>query len=402
MEKKLILTFLVLISIISLTRSSLANVDPSFCKDCHGAVKPLTTLTKDCMACHGQHGYGQTDPKPTTTADMAHNIHQNTWDSSTQTGYCTTCHTSPVDCTNCHNTHDIVNKSGKIDISYCISCHGALPTPTGHSNFRSALSGSKHIWMDCKTCHLPLNFTSGLNVKLHFKDLIATPINNSIELCRICHSPEYNGLKKGAHGTVNVSANVTCVDCHNPHTTSLSSSVGPTIGPRNMTRTVPLSSATGILTNTGNSNTTTTDGISAVIDSTGKWLTDKVPFMNNPFAISIILIVMLATYADVALTKHEEGKKVAYSMVKIQAGENTFRTLEIKLKDMQPIDSVNKVLSGIGTVLGTTSIKENNSGLKYVVFVDVPNANDNMESMISEISAISGVESAEVTDKYEL
>jgi hypothetical protein len=401
MEKKILLIFLILISIISLARSSLANVDPGLCRDCHGAVKPLSPVTKDCMDCHQHHG-DVDDPKPSTSADKAHNIHQNTWDSSTQKGYCTDCHTSPIDCKKCHNTHETVNKSGNNNISNCASCHGALPDPRGHSNFRGALSDSKHNWMNCQTCHLPLNATSGFNIELHFKDLLVTPINNSIFLCKICHSLEYNELKKGTHGSVNT----TCVDCHNPHTTSLSGGTGPTVGSRTMqSGTKPGAADIQVNDNTGNSNTnisSVTKSITSAINSSGDWLTDKVPILQNPFALGIILIVLLATCTDVILTKHEEGKKVAYSMVKIQAGEDTFRTLEIKLRNMDSINSVNKVLSASGTIMGTTSMKEKDYGLKYVVFVDVPNADTNIESMMAEISAIDGVESAEVTDKYEL
>lgn len=369
-------------SIFSLTRVSLADVDPAKCKDCHAIVKPLVTITKDCLVCHYSHANppGCCDPKPGTTADKVHRIHQSTEETTANNNFCRACHKAPVECTSCHNIHDTVNtginKSDNNNISDCLICHGALPDPGGHNDFRNALSGSKHSWMNCNTCHLPLNSThAGLNIELHFEDLLITPINNSINLCKICHSLQYDQLKQGSHGE----SNRTCVDCHNPHTTLLSGS-----------QIEATKEAEG--NNNGNFNAST------ALDSAENWITDKVPLLKNPTTVFVVFLVMLAAVSEVILSKKEEGKKTAYNMVKIHANEETFKTLEIKLKSIDSMDSVNKILSDSGNILGTTMMKESDSKVKYVVFINT----DNIENSINKISSMGDVESVEVTDKYEL
>lgn len=379
MRKKIVI-ILILISIISLTRLSLADVDPGKCMDCHAVVKPLVTITKDCLVCHQSHAVpkGCCDPKPHTTAQTAHKKHENAGEGKPQNGFCNRCHISPVGCKNCHNSHEIVkaniNKNDNRNFSDCLICHGMLPNPAGHDDFGNALSSSKHNWMNCGTCHLPLNSTAtGLDIELHFEDLITTPINNSINLCKICHSLQFDQLKKGTHGE----SNETCTECHNPHTTSLSS---------------PKFEVTKETENKENFNAST------ALDSTEKWITDKVPLLQNPTTVFIIFLAMLTAVSEVILSKKEEGKKTAYNMVKIHANEETLKTLEIKLKNIDSMYSVNKILSDCGNILGTTMVKENGAEIKYIVFIDI----DNIENSINKISVMDDVKSVEVTDKYEL
>lgn len=57
----------------------------------------------------------------------------------------------------------------------------------------------------CSTCH-----SDG---KLHFKDLAVFEMNESSQLCYICHSKQYRDDKHGA----GIGASCRCVDCHDPH-----------------------------------------------------------------------------------------------------------------------------------------------------------------------------------------
>ena len=330
------------------------------CQGCHATVKPMKPpLTKDCLNCHSNHDSGQ----PTVTdPDSVHGIHSHTLKPSARS--CgSTCHLGIITCTNCHNFHERGNKPQKgendsignitlqynnVNITNCISCHGQLPQPKGHDNFRNALSVSKHKWMNCRTCHINDN-----NFELHFKDLLSISINDSINLCKICHSLQYNELKEGRHGA----GNKTCIDCHNPHTTQFS---GPNfqIIPK-ITPTINLS--TSIDTTMGN---------------TRQWLVKNIPMLNNPIAVFIIILVIVITISEIVLSNKETGTKIVHNMVKIQENDDILKTLEIRLKNNE-INSVNDILERNGVhILGMTMSKEEGKErasdiFKYVIFIDV-------------------------------
>lgn len=365
------------------------------CKECHGFVKPLDSITNDCTICHYQGDHQ--DPPSRRDREFVHGKHAE-YTFLTQER-CTICHQQRPDCTRCHNSHEIIpganlqnmkinttqnkssisNKSNvqnKWNVSNCIDCHGPLPRPLGHDDFRNALSKSKHSWMNCRTCHVNSYITGkGNNFGLHFKDLLTVQIDDSTNLCKICHSLQYNKLNNSEHG----SPGKKCVDCHNPHTTDFSGS--KIVAPQKAIN------------------------ISSQIQSTEDWITTNVPILKNTTALYVIILIILATISEHILSKDEEGKKTAYNTIKVHDNEDTLKTLEIKSKS-QNINIINEILETNGVnILGMTMTKEEEYGdiatYKYVIFGNIIKSID--ENVLTDkIAAVENVKSAKFTDKYEL
>lgn len=403
MRKKFII-FIVCIFILISIRSSLGITEEK-CKECHGKIVPIPSskITKDCLICHETHGMPINCCQPKSRVpEKVHDIHADAGKLVSKSyGDCSRrCHQSPVPCTTCHNSHENIDVDIKdTSATICINCHGKLPQPGGHEDFRNSLSENKHKWMTCDTCHLD-NYKIGENTRfgLHFKDLFTTTIDNSIELCKICHSFQYERLGAGIHGKQGDK----CIDCHNPHTTK----------------------SGGIKFQKAESPKDTSTNISEKINSVRKAIMTKVPILNNSFAVSIIFIVMVVVIAEYLLSRHEEGTKVAYNMVKIQEREDILKTLEVKLKNGN-IDNINNILVDRGIhILGMTMLKEKSKekedgggkgeyGIegeseekyiyKYVLFLGNKVIDEKDEKdIIGAISSIDGIKSVEFTDKYEL
>lgn len=382
----LISIFVVSVFIFISARTSSGAVDLSTCSNCHGTIKPIPSynLTKNCLRCHDTHGTpkGCCQPK-IRDSEKVHEIHAEAGKKVPQNyENCVNCHQSPVSCINCHNSHDNIklNASDIDNFTICTDCHGQLPQSGGHEEFRESLSKYKHNWTSCNTCHVsPYKDATGVyKFDLHFKNLFKTSIDNSIELCKICHSLQYEKLKEGNHGEIGSK----CVDCHNPHTTKLT-------GPE------------AIITPTE-----TPVNISTKVESAKGWITEKVPILNNPVALVIVAIILASIVFEYVLSKYEVGTKTAYNMIKISAKEETLKTLEVKLKN-QNIDIVRRILEEFGfNILGMTMKKdEDKEEYKYVIFVDtrklIMNENDE-NNLINRVSSESDTKSVEFTDKYEL
>ncbi len=401
MKNRISVTIFTMLILIFLFPQTSLGVNTEQCKDCHGYVKPLGRITNDCTNCHDQMDHH--DPPSIRDRDFVH------WKHSQYTFLtqerCTICHYQNPNCTNCHDTHEIVpdaniknlklnatqetssisNKSNvsnklsvsnKLNVSNCIGCHGPLPRPLGHSAFRDALAGSKHSWMNCRTCHLNSYIMGkGNNFELHFKDLLTVPIDDSIDLCKICHSLQYNKLQNSEHG----SPGKKCVDCHNPHTTDFRGS--EIAAPKE------------------------TVNISKEVGSATDWISTNVPIVKNTTALYVIILIILATISEHILSKDEEGKKTAYNTIKVHDSEDTLKTLEIKLKN-QNISVVNDILDANGiSILGMTMTKEEEYGdittYKYVIFGNMTKPIDE-DVLIKEIVTNDNVTKATFTDKYEL
>lgn len=394
MKNKFLVTIFIILALIFLLSQPSLGIESTTCKECHGYVKPLDSITKDCSICHNQEDHQ--DLPSSRDREYVHWRHSQ-YVYLTQER-CTICHQKKPDCTKCHNSHEIVKRDGTqnaklnvartnatqttfnatniSNIADCTNCHGALPTPLGHADFRGALSTSKHQWMNCRTCHINSYITGkGNNFELHFKDLLTVPIDDSIDLCKICHSKQYKELKYGTHGTVDKK----CVDCHNPHTTKFGATAK--ITPKE-----------------------TPVNISSRVESATDWITTKVPILKNTVALIIIFLVIAMTIAEHILTKDEEGKRTAYNTVKIRGNEDKLKTLEIKLKN-QNIGLINEILeiSDIG-VLGMTMTQEEDKDIniyKYVIFVNMDKPIDE-KILIDKIVTMDNVKSAIFTEKYEL
>ncbi len=380
-----VFVFIILMLVILLPQPSL-GIELEMCKSCHGYVKPLVRIANTCVICHD--GSDHNDPPSKRVRDFVHGDHSRP--TRLTQDRCTICH-KRNDCTKCHDSHEIVknidkqnnelnitrNKIVALNVSNCIGCHGNLPTPLGHVDFRSALSKSKHQWMNCRTCHINNYIVGkGNDFGLHFGNLLTVPIEDSIYLCKICHIYQYKKLESGDHGTPDRK----CIDCHNPHTTDFTGAK-IAIGKE---PSINMSTRVGAATD---------------------WITTNVPIVKNTTALFVILLIILATVGEYFLSKDEEGKKTAYNTIKIHDNEETLKTLEIKLKN-QNINIVNDILTTNGVViLGMTMTKEEEYGdintYKYVIFGNITRMIDE-SAMISEIIALGDVKSAKFTDKYEL
>jgi len=333
------------------------------------------------MVCHGEQAGHYGTPPETRVPQTVHAIHGSDRKVSDLKA-CQDCHHDyPIECTNCHNLHGNIGSIQIVGIntSMCTDCHGQLPTPEGHSDHRDALSNSKHKWMNCQTCHInqySINGSGQINFGfyLHYKDLTTIPINNSINLCKICHSLQYTELKAGTHGDVNK----TCIDCHNPHTTSLSGSIVQATP-----KTPPIN-------------------VSTTINSAGTWITTQVPILKNNIALSIIIIIVAMTVGEYILSIEEKGKKTAYHTVKIHSDEDTLKTLEVTLGE-QNINAVTDILALNNVdIMGMTMTRDEDiNTYKYIIFVNITGPIDE-DSFISQLTNMRDVRSAVFTDKYEL
>lgn len=384
MRKTIIFTVCILILLFAWP--SLGMTDTEKCKVCHGTIIPIprSELTKNCNVCHITHGCDQNClPVPLPAPEKIHQIHTDAGRRQPPVyGGCSECHQSPVVCTNCHNSHKNVNISvNDTNASTCTNCHGNLPQPMGHEDFRKSLSENKHQWMTCYTCHVsPYKIGKDYKFELGFKNLFVTPIDNSIGLCKICHSSQYEMLQINEHGK----SGDKCIDCHNPHTTQLG----------------------GLKFQTTPKETPT--NVSTKVESTSKWITTKIPLLNNIFAVYIIIILIIVTIAEYILSRKEEGTKIAYNLIKIKEKEDILKTLEIELEN-QNIESLNSVLEERGIhILGMTMVKYKDKEeyiYKYVLFVGTDDSiisEDDEKDIIGTLSSMDNVKSAIFTDKYEL
>jgi len=371
---------------VQLSGMASGKVNVENCR-CHEIIEPIPPpIIKNCNVCHSMHGgLFPTNRNP----PFVHNEHQNTVTSGRSDKCGSSCHQAPVGCQNCHplhNTRDIrkdVNQQNmnntsisQYDVSNCNDCHGRLPEPRGHVEFIDALSKSKHQWMNCRSCHI--NSMTDDRFRLHYKDLFSVSINESEQLCKICHSLQYARLQEGTHGA----KDKTCVDCHSPHTTKLKAQSQLSAAP-------PAQTPTNIRTG---------------LESTKGWIAAKIPILNNPWTVMIIIISAVITVSEYVLSMHEKGTKIAYNTIKISADEDSLMTLDIKLKD-QNTDAIKQVLEIDGiNILGMTMTKEKDS-YKCVLFVDISgntNIKENLAQLTDKISSIENVKSADFTDEHEL
>jgi len=383
MKNKLPVFILMISTLVFLLSQPSLGIELAMCKNCHGYVKPLDRITNDCTICHD--GTDHNEPPSRRDRDFVHADHSRVLRLTQER--CTICHKRD-DCIKCHDLHEITEGADnrKLNItgnrlntstSNCISCHGDLPVPLGHTPFRTSLSKSKHQWMNCRTCHIN-NYIAGKdnNFGLHFGNLLTVSIDDSIKLCKICHISQYDKLEIGEHGDPSRK----CVDCHNPHTTDF----------------------TGTKIAIGKEPSV---NISTRIGTATDWLTTNVPILRNTTALYVILLIIFATVAEYFLSKDEEGKKTAYNTIKVHDSEDTLKTLEIKLKN-QNIDIINDMLETNGIkILGMTMTKEEEYGdidtYKYVIFGNMTKSIDE-SALISKMTTLDYVKSAIFTDKYEL
>ncbi len=173
------------------------------CFDCHNDKLASGVNTGLCNSCHSN-AHQTVEPSTYSNKDWKRTIHSFHSGTNNQAG-CNSCHSPPA-CNRCHNGH------GSQDTKDCKRCHGVLPDPKGHDKEASVLQYGKHNWMKCNNCHQSDQF--------HFREF-SFAFNESYKLCSVCHSKQAND--ENHYRSSNYSF---CVNCHNPHSTSLKESTG--------------------------------------------------------------------------------------------------------------------------------------------------------------------------------
>ncbi|MFC2109041.1 cytochrome C [Bacteroidota bacterium] len=125
------------------------------------------------------------------------------------------------------HTFLIPERKGQIKSYACSECHTkplaqlkGISTGSAHikkAHWNLTLKHADEHTMNCATCH------NGNDMN-NLKSLTGAKIdfNNSYNLCKQCHTKQFEDWKGGAHGKrleswANPRVSMTCVNCHNPH-----------------------------------------------------------------------------------------------------------------------------------------------------------------------------------------
>ena len=331
------------------------------CINCHNEqITPVGVNTGRCNKCH-RRAHGDEDAKPSRYSDKGKKtIHKEHSRPKTSQEQCLKCHAIPS-CGDCHNRHENI-----LDINVsnnCQSCHGRLPDPVGHKEIRTAFENSMHSWMtSCDTCHY--------KNKLHFKGLAQFEIDESEDLCYICHSKQSNNE---SHTSTIVDLQE-CIDCHNPH---------------------------GQITEVFEINF---DGANRFIDSAMKYVTD------NPVMAIIVFLLMGSVASEYAFAP-EKGKIVLAKTLRVEHYKKKTKAIKIEW-DSAPLTIAHFEEEGIIYSSNLTLINEImvllnaqriellgmvTSEKEIILFVS-----DAPKGIIEEINTMHGVENVEFSNKYEV
>ena len=374
----LLISFFVLFTVQIGDMTIAEGIELEECKECHDGIVSIASsdITKDCLTCHDTHGTPKGCCQPVIKSSVeVHDIHADAGQTVPKNSDCAKCHQSPVGCITCHNSHDDIIANGSSDI--CIDCHGSLPVPRGHANFRKTIAESKHRWTgnNCNTCH-------GYDYTLNFKNLMTVDIEDSDSLCNICHSYRH-GQYVGIVSNASSEYDSECVNCHNPHSTN---STGPGLELAYEESDINIS-------------------ISRTFNSAINMLTEKVPILKNPVLVTMIIIVILASIFEYVLSAHDKDTKVTSSLIRVQYDEALLKTLEIKSTNQKVLNITDLLESHSIYMLGMT-IDKISSGdailYKYVIFIDIGKSDIAKKGLLDMINALEGTVSVDLTNKYEL
>jgi len=328
------------------------EIQPVSCEKCHNQEieKSRVGVNTDlCSSCHESAHNAREGESPSRYYGVdlhGRSIHSSHSGTNTQAG-CIDCHAKPS-CNRCHSSHAIKDRtiSGN-----CQLCHGQLPDPKGHLEQLSTFRKSMHGLMDsCSTCHS--------NGKLHFKDLTVFEMNESSQLCYICHSKQYTDDKHGA----GIGTSRKCVDCHDPHGEK----------PKLFDIKLPES---GELTST---------------------IKDLI--FHNVVGIILIFLLCATVIAEYALTP-KEGKIVLAKSLRVESEKSQAMAIKVTMEDMSSASNL-YVMNRIGNILnrpGITLLGMVTSMKDIILFVKGAN-----EGLVEQIQTIDGVKSAEYSDDYEV
>lgn len=335
-----------------------ADVDPGYCDTCHGIT--CSTEIGNCMNCHIGHVTKVTpDIIPSSPGPAkVHKIHN-------RLGYeprknCVGCH-KPYDVIMCSDCHSTYTEAITINMT-CTDCHNGLPVPFGHSTEREQLDSGNHSWMrECDVCH------EGRN--LHFSDFMCLQINDSLPLCSVCHSEEYQLMSSGEHGK----SSDTCVDCHNPHDTKPPH--GKDVSFKNQKT-----------------------NISGIISAVG-----KMPVIGNPVLMLVILMVFISIIYEYKFATPESGKVLMANNIRLNADKDNSRALEFKLEEDGPgvLNRITKDFENKGVrIMGMTMSAD---PPKIVMFIDFSGTQTTPDELLESVYEPDGkIISADYSEKYEI
>ncbi|MCL7411834.1 MAG: hypothetical protein M8350_08565 [Methanosarcinaceae archaeon] len=331
------------------------------CTNCHNEqITPASLNTEKCNKCH-RRAHGYEDGEPSRYSDKGkitiHKMHSRARGNDKQ---CLECHATPS-CDNCHNSHESI-----LDINVsnnCQNCHGRLPDPIGHKKIKTAFEDSMHSWMNsCDTCHY--------KNKLHFKDLAEFEIDESKNLCYVCHSKQSNNESH----TSSIVDLQQCVDCHNPH--------GQT------TKSFEINF----------------DRTNRIIDSAMKYVTD------NPIITIIIFLLVGSVVSEYAFAP-DKGKIILAKTLRVEHDKRKTKAIRIEWNSA-PLTIAHFEEEGLIYSSNLTLINEImvlldaqriellgmvTSEKEIILFVS-----DAPKGIIEEINTMHGVENVEFSNNYEV
>ncbi len=321
------------------------------CEKCHNEEVEKSRIgvnTDLCASCHeGAHNAREGQSPSRYSGVDIHGSSIHTYHSGTngQPG-CKDCHIQPA-CNSCHSGHPIQDNNISKN---CQLCHGQLPDPNGHKEQRSTFRKSMHGWMgSCSTCHI--------REKLHFKDLGVFELNESSQLCYVCHSKQYKDDKHSG----GIATSQKCIDCHNPH------------GEPSKIFEIKLPNGEEFAS------------------------TIKDLIFHNAVAIILILLLGVSSIAEYAFTP-KEGKIVLAKALRVEHEKAQTKAIKVTIEESAASNSY--VLGKIGNILdkpGVTLLGMVTSTKDIILFVAGAH-----EGLIEELQTIDGVRSAEYSDEYEV
>lgn len=354
---------------ISANETEQQAINQSDCSYCHkyaGTPVPEPNEEK-CSICHGAH---QSEIPPLRGVDDRHLIHGSPL--NTKSGSCAGCH-KIASCSDCHNSHVEVEANLS---NGCESCHGGLPSPQGHGDFRAGFESGRHIWMrSCSACH------STNKERINFSNLYAASIVNKTEItafCSICHSPQAEKMKEGTHGDKGNN----CTECHNPHTTKLTEAGFELSFRQDIANSTFLN-------------------LSSIKKAVG-----QIPVVRNTSLLIILVLIVCAAGFEYVLTRHEKGETIMADNVRIVHEAKYSKVLEVDAEGVESIGSILDVLASMKVnVLGVTmknAMIDAKPVRRFVLFLDfsgIDNARIK-EEILENIAE--KVISARYSDGYEI
>ena len=326
------------------------NNECSACHNTNVSTQPAIATQAKCNNCHGR-GHGSL--YAIGGREDYHRIHNGIDRSNRE---CARCHHTP-DCSACHTNHILGNES-------CSSCHGSLPSPNSHAGVRNNFSSGNHSWMEsCNTCHSGDKLKAGPYI---------VDLNESNDLCDICHSTQMNNMSQGKHGEDGNK----CVVCHNPHTTY---SVGSAI----------------FASDAVDSSWHSQNGTSIIDDI------KMILFSKNGFIIAIICALGITLVSHRLMPEHGKDMGIlAGNLITIHDKEH-IEVVHIKISDLSVVDKIFDSIERMDVKVLSAAIKKPKRDI-LEIFLDFSVSTTSKEELLKNVNEFGNVICTEYFDDYNI